>query len=148
MASNIDSTSLPPTEAWIFYKDIYTPKVFYPSKITACSDREWKHITRKFTNAIIRKMGFNCHTARAVVFGPRRYGGIGLESGVNIQGTEGILHFYTHVQSKSRVGILMMNTLSQLQLFSGQGRCLLENPQPLPNRKPRNGSNLYRWYHL
>ena len=42
----------------------------------------------------------------------------------------------------------MMNTLSQLQLLSGQGQCLLANPKPLPNRKPWARNNLYRWYHL
>ena len=98
--------------------------------------------------AIIRPMGFNAHTARAIVFGSRRLGGIGITPGYTKQGSEGVVHFLAHVQSNTRLGRLMLNTLSQLQLLSGQSEGLLSHPRPLPATTLRKGSNVYRWHHL
>ena len=54
----------------------------------------------------------------------------------------------SHVRGNTQLGKLMINTLSQLQLFSGQHQCLLAHPQPLPKGRPRKGSSIYRWNHL
>ena len=148
MAAKMNGATLTPVEAWVFYDAIYRPKVFYPAKLTAFTREEWDNVTRKFTHAIIRQMGFNGHTARRIVYGPRRLGGIGIIPGWVQQGTEGVLHFLSHVRGDTNVGRVMINTLSQLQLLSGQRRCLLENPEPLPRHRQRRGQNLYRWYHL
>ena len=148
MATKVNAARLTPSEAWTFYAAIYEPKIYYPSKVTAFRRSDWRIITRKFITAIIRPMGFNSHTARAVVFWPRRYGIIGISPGFAKQGAEGVTHFLTQVQSNTRLGRVMLNTLSQLQLLSGQYANLLSNPRPLPAAAPRKGSNVYRWHHL
>ena len=110
--------------------------------------QDWDNILRPCTSGMISKMGFNSHTSRAIVFGPRRYGGIGLVHGYAKQGSERISHLLTHLRNKTQVGKQLLNTLSHLQLFSGQAENLLEVPQPMPQKKRRKGHNLYSLYHL
>lgn len=148
IAMRLTSSALTLNEAWTFYNAIYMPKIFYPSKVTTFAQGEWEGVTRKFTHTIIRHMGFNCYMARKIVFGPRQLGGLGIDTGFSRQGAEATCHFLSHVRSRSVVGTLMMNSLSQLQLLSGQRRRLLSCPQPLPAGKPRKGSNVYRLHHL
>ena len=88
-------------EAWTFYNTIYRPKLFYPTKVLAFLKADWAQVTRKFTNAVIRKMGFNGHPDRRILFGPRRLGEIGLVSGYSQQGDDGLMHFLVHVRNKS-----------------------------------------------
>ena len=94
MASKLSKSPLTPSEAWTFYTAIYRPKIFYPAKVTTFSKAEWTSVTRKFTFSIIQKMGFNGHTDRRVVFGPRRLGGIGMVPGYALQGAEGLRPFH------------------------------------------------------
>ena len=148
MASRLNAVSLNHTEVWLFYRSIFIPKVFYLCKITALRCSEWNAILRPITSSLVCKMGFNRHTSRAIVFGPPRLGGIGLVHGYGQQGSERIIHFLSHVRDGSDVGKMMLNTLSHLQLFSGQLIGLLENPQPLPVVRLCKGQNLYRWRHL
>ena len=148
MASRVNATTLSPEEAWTLWRSIYVPKIYYPSKVTAFIHEDWTLATQKFVAAIIRPMGFNSHTARPIIYGSRMYGGVGLVPGASKQGSEGLAHFLTHIQCRSRLGILMLNTLSQLQLLSGQRSGLLSHPVPLPKGKVRKGSNVYRWHHL
>ena len=71
MAAKLNTSSLTPLEAWIFYTAIYRPKLFYPTKVSAFMRSDWESVTQKFTHAVIRKMGFNGYTDRRIVFGPR-----------------------------------------------------------------------------
>ena len=76
MAQKVNASSLSSSHAWVFYNSIYVPKLFYPAKLTTFSSEEWDGIMRKFTNGILRHMGFNYHTARSIIYGPRRLGGV------------------------------------------------------------------------
>ena len=87
--------------------------------------------------AFLPKMGFNRHMKRDLAFAPRSYGGVGLTHGYAKQGAEGICHILTHLRWKEDLGTLMLAVLSQLQLLSGRGECLLERPEPLPAKTPR-----------
>ena len=123
LASNIEArlnaVILTPTETWIFYRAIFFPKVFYPCKITVLSKHEWETILRPCTGSLLSKLGFNKHTARAIVFGPMRLGGIGMRHGYAQQGSEGVAHFLTHVREGKDIGKMLLNTLSHFNLFPG-----------------------------
>ena len=98
--------------------------------------------------AFLPKMGFNRHVKRDLAFAPRSYGGIGLTHGYAKQGAEGICHILTHLRWKEDLGTLMLAVLSQLQLLSGRGECLLEHPEPAPTKNPKKSSHIYKWHHL
>ena len=76
-ASQFNATTLTSDEEWTCYGAIYIPQVMYPFKITSFRASEWISVTRKATAAFLPSMNFNRNTSRDVVFGPRRYGGIG-----------------------------------------------------------------------
>ena len=148
IAARLNNITLTRSEAWVFYNAIYSPKVYYTASLTSFREHDRENITRAGTAAVLSKMGFNRHISRKVAFGPRKYGGIGLIHGYSKQGSEGVLRLISHVRSGTVVGKLILNVLSQLQLLSGQLENLLANPRPLPARKQRKKSNVYRWHHL
>ena len=135
-------------ESWTCYASIYSPKVFYPCKLTSFRVSEWKSVTQKSTAAFLSKMNFNRNTHRQVVFGPRLYGGIAHHHGFARQGAESTVHLLTHLRWNNELGSLMRCVLSQFQLFSGRGRPVLEYPEPQPTRKPKKGLHIYHWHHL
>ena len=71
-------------------------------------------------------MGFNRNTSRNMVFGPRRYGGIGMVHDFSKQGTEGLCHLIQQIRWGRELGTIMIAVLIQLQLLSGRGQALLE----------------------
>ena len=82
------------------------------------------------------------------MFGPERLGGAGLTDGFSRQGTDGITHFLTHTRWNSDLGKVMLNVLSHLQLLSGHGACLLEEPEPLPLKIQSKKRNILHWNYL
>ena len=47
MEAKVNAARLTPSEASTFYRAIYEPKIYYPSKVTAFRGRDWKYITKK-----------------------------------------------------------------------------------------------------
>jgi len=135
-ASRVNSSHLSPTEAWVLYESIYKPKIFYPCQLTSFQEADWNDVTRIAVRALLPKMGFNRNTSRDMVFGPRRYGGIGMVHRFAKKGAEGLCHLIQQIRWGRELGIMMVAVLSQLQLLSGRGQGLLENPEPMPTQKP------------
>ena len=79
-------------------------------------------------------MNFNRNTSRIAAYGPRRLGGIGLTHGYARQGAESFCHLLTHVRRGGDLGTVMISVLSQVQLLSGRGVSILEDPISPPKR--------------
>jgi hypothetical protein len=96
-----------------------------------------KKIQRKAIQAIINKLGVNKSFPQCIAFGPNDLCGmVFLDMSVE-QGVHGIQHFMDHVFSRASVGNMMLIALQSLQLESGCGFHLLENPSKwVPYIKP------------
>ena len=148
IAARLQSSRLTPNESWVLYSAIYNATIYFPAKISSYTQVEWSRITSRAIMAFLPKMGFNRHMKRDLAFAPRSYGGVGLTHGYAQQGAEGLCHLLTHLRWKEDLGTLMLAVLSQLQLLSGRGDCLLEYTAPSPKKNPKKGSHIYKWHHL
>ena len=98
--------------------------------------------------AFTPKIGFNRNMKRDVTYAPRCYGGLGLTHGYVKQGAKVIFHILTHLRWKEDLGTLMLAILSQIQLLSGRGYCLLESPNPAHMKNLWKRSHIYKWHHM
>eukprot|EP00957_Ditylum_brightwellii_P034877 2643100-Ditylum_brightwellii.AAC.1 len=81
---------------------------------------------KPFVHAILPKLGFNRHMARAIIYGSTKYGGFQLAHLYLEQGYLVIKHFVGHVQEETLTGDQIIVALSKAQLISGSGHPLLE----------------------
>ena len=128
LACRLGASHLNPAEAWVLYSSVYIPKVYFPCKNSSFSENEWAYVTAGATHTLLPKMNFNRNTSRISVYGPRRLGGIGLTHGYARQGAESVCHLLTHIRWGGDLVTVMISVLSQVQLLSGRGVSILENP--------------------
>jgi hypothetical protein len=62
------------------YNYYYMASIYYGTEATSLTYKECEEIQRPVVNAILPKMGINRNTARTVVFGTSKYGGLGLDN--------------------------------------------------------------------
>ena len=48
MAGKVNAANLSPTEAWVFYRSIYCPSIYYPAHLTSFLRKDWDSASRKF----------------------------------------------------------------------------------------------------
>jgi len=64
-----------PRDAWIVYHCRYKSIIRYALPITTFSTEQLHEIQKKFIYLLLPKIGLNRHMPRAVIYGPRKYGG-------------------------------------------------------------------------
>jgi hypothetical protein len=74
----LSSSSPSKRNAWIAYFAVFVPAMIYKLAVTHHSCSRLRKIQSAPTRSTLIKLGFNRHTAHAVVYSPSRYGGIGL----------------------------------------------------------------------
>jgi hypothetical protein len=82
----IISSSLQRGESAMAYNSYYMESVSYGTAATSRTIKECEEIQRPVVNAILPKMGINRNTARTMVFGTSKYGGLGLDRMGAVQG--------------------------------------------------------------
>ena len=91
----------------------------YPLRAT-CNSKQCRQIDASFTGAIIAKMGFNCNTARLIIFGPiDQGGGMGHGDTETMQGHAFLDLFLSHIRAKDQTGNILRISLKTLNLFLG-----------------------------
>jgi folate-dependent tRNA-U54 methylase TrmFO/GidA len=75
----IISGSLQWGESAMVYNSYYMASISYGTAATSLTYKECEEIQPPVVNAILPKMGINRNTARTVVFGTIKYGGLGLD---------------------------------------------------------------------
>jgi hypothetical protein len=85
------------------------------------------HIQKKMTSISLSKRGHSSKTSRAVVFGPRRFLGIGDRHLHCKQGIGGTLQLLKHIRSDSKLGTFLKIALDWTQLHAGVSFPILGN---------------------
>jgi hypothetical protein len=127
--SNLDSRS-----TWRYYYSIFLPSVTYSFGANHISATKLWNLTKQATRPFIAKLGFARSTSHNVVFGSKKYGGLGLNDLRVTQGVEQVCIFVKHWRStNSTAGIMARIALAWAQHNSGSGYPLLEQPTiPIP----------------
>jgi hypothetical protein len=100
----------------IAYGSYYMPSLAYSMPASSLTTKECEDIQRPVVAAILPKMGIVRNAARAVVFRPSQYCGLGLDHIAAVQGHNRIQYLIGHIRSKSLTGKLIRNQLDYTQL--------------------------------
>ena len=117
-------------EAFLSFTRIYIPSLRYGLGTCFFPEPDLLRIQRPAVNAILPKMGYNCHFPRAVVYGSRTSGGLGLPSLVYEQGLQHIQFIGRHLRSPtSPLRPLFQIGIEWFRMLSGYTTCPLSSPQ-------------------
>ncbi|MFO0446266.1 MAG: hypothetical protein ACK51L_01245, partial [bacterium] len=82
----------------------------------------------KILMALLPKLHVNRNTARSIVFGVEKYGGLGLPNLYIVQGVDKLKLFLGHLRIQDRTGNLIHIDMSYIQLLTGSGTLFLNQP--------------------
>jgi hypothetical protein len=94
----------------------YIPSLAYVTPASSLMTKECEDIQQPAVASILPKMGIVRNAARAVVFGPSQYCGLGLDHFAAVQGHNRIQYLIGHLRSKSLTGKLIRYQLEYTQL--------------------------------
>ena len=127
-AYHVGKSQLTRAEARQAYHSIYIPSLSYSLGTTSLSPTEAKSIQKRALLRILPALGINRHMPRAVVFGPKAHGGLGLRCFHTEQGIQQIELLIGHVRLQDTIGKLFLATLSMHQLTAGISQPILTAP--------------------
>jgi hypothetical protein len=105
----------PHTAYWM----MWLPSMAYCLPCSYMTKKQLHHIQKKMTSTSLSKRGYSSKTPRAVVFGPRRFLGIGDRHLYHKQGIGGTLQLLKHIRSDSKLGTFLQIGLDWTQLHAG-----------------------------
>jgi hypothetical protein len=109
-------------DTFIFHQSTYIPSMTYSLLMTMLDTRVLNKIQCQAVQVIFNTL------ACQVAFGPKDLCGMALLDMSVEQGVQGVQHFTARVFSKDSVSNLIVIALQSLQIKSGSGSHLLENP--------------------
>jgi hypothetical protein len=119
-------------EAWMVYHTYYMPQVLYSIMPTNMTKAQCDAIQSPVLNTILPLLGFNRHTARDIIFGPTKYGGLGMFDLHTELYTRKIEQIVSHTRDpNSSIGKLCIINLGYLQLIIGKSTPYLESTIPI-----------------
>ena len=150
MASRLAASTTTPVDAYMIFVFRYCPAVFYCIPITHFTPEQFKAIQSPFMNTLLHKLWINCHVKRAVVWGPKKYGGLELahmETEQLAQATETIVG---HVRASIPTGLTFIITCGAYQMYLGLQRPFFLSTLDLCLHRPShcNSYITYLWESL
>lgn len=111
------------------YTSIYTPAMTYSLVATNLTSNDLHKIQSKALFAFLPAMGYEPTFPRAVVHGPRKYGGINISDLYTDMCIAKIGSIIEHIRAKSELGKLMITNVNWTQLHTGSQTPFLESQQ-------------------
>jgi hypothetical protein len=103
------------TACWM----MWLPSMTYCLPCSHMTKTQLHHIQKKMTSVSLSKRGCRSKISRAVIFGPRRFLGIGDRHLCYEQGIGGTLQLLKHIRSDSKLGTFLKISLDWTQLHAG-----------------------------
>ena len=119
------------SQATIAWNSIYIPAIAYPLVATYLSKETLTKIENKALMKFLPKMGYNRNTARAVIYGPEKMGGVGIKNLYVEQSIEQIKAFTQHTRLNSPLGKTIQTNLDWVQLIAGTQQPVFADTKPL-----------------
>ena len=98
LAGRLANTPADIRDAWMIYFCRYKPAIGYCLPITTFTDAKCDTIQRPFYRELLPKIGFNRNTARAIIFGPQKFGGMQLMDLKAEQIARHVSNLITHIR--------------------------------------------------
>jgi hypothetical protein len=127
-ASRLLCSNLSQRETWVAYFAVFVPSMTYTLPISHHSAKSLATLQSAPTRAALMKIGFNRNTAKRIVYGPSRYGGLGFRDLFVEQGIAQVELLVRHLRAGSTQGTLMLIAISWWQMVVGVSYSLLGQP--------------------
>ena len=129
-ATKLFNSSLDHRCAFRYYHSIYLPSVLYSFPTNSISSHKLRKLDSQTVRLILPKLGYNRNTAKAIVYGPKQFGGIDLRSLCDKQGLAKLEHLVKHLRTPvTQASLHFQIALHWVQFTSGIGQPVLESPQ-------------------
>ena len=134
MTRKLTTGGLSHSDTHIAYFTNYLPSMTYSLNVTSIGPVPLRQMQKHAKAAFLSGMGYNRHMPNALVYGSRKFGGIGLrdlgdEEG--ILGTAALLRFL-NMQHKTKPATLVRIDLDKIQQEAGISQHILTDTRPLP----------------
>jgi hypothetical protein len=126
--TQLSASNLNDMDTFIFHRSTYVPLMTYSLPVKTLDTRVLNKIQRRAVQVILNKLGVNKSFPCRIAFGPKDLCGMALLDMSVEQGVRGVQHLTDHVFSKDSEGNMIVIALRSLQIESGCGFHLLEDP--------------------
>jgi hypothetical protein len=106
-------------ESYFAFTLYYYPKISYALPVTTYTKKECAYIHAPAMAAVLPKLGLNRHTARTIINGTSKYGGLSLPDFYTDQGIGQLRLLLGHMLAGDQTSILIVIEMSYLQLIVG-----------------------------
>lgn len=113
------------------YTSIYMPSMTYSLVATSLSESSLHDVQSKALRAFLPAMGYEPTFPRAIVHGPRNFGGLNIGHLYTEMQVAKVGALVAHIQAQSGLGDIMLKNINWLQLHSGLLHPVLQYPQPI-----------------
>jgi len=115
----------------VLYRSVYLSSMGYSLPVTTFKEKELSKIQGAPVQALLSGMGYNRNMPKKVVFGPTRYGGIGIRYLYIKQVSQQAQHFIRNMRHQGILGNNMWVTYQWFQVTTGTDYPVLEYPDTL-----------------
>ena len=106
----------------------FRPAVLYGSEVTPLTFAQCQQVQLLSTRRILSAAGYNSNMPRCLVYGPRKFGGIGLMHLHTCQGIELVLTVIKHMRFNDDIARMMQIAIDSFQLTAGLPVNILHQP--------------------
>jgi hypothetical protein len=132
LAIRINAHALSRIEAKLTYEAFYLPAMRYSLSITSINQMDLETVQRNATTSILAALGYNRHMLREVVYGSKKYQGLGMKHLYDLQGADSIKLFLQEInQQGNTTQQMLLSLLETIQLEAGIQKPILEETRPL-----------------
>lgn len=129
-AKSIIPSSVSRKEAYWAYLLFFKLKVGYFFPAISFTQTECNSIQAPALCGTLSKLHLNRNTARAIIFGPPKYGGLNLPDLYALRSAGQLTLLLRHIRAQDEVAKLIMIDISTLQLLTGSVRPVFDLPFP------------------
>ena len=150
LAGRLKGAPLKTDEVHQVYYTRYKPSVCYCLPITTFTDIECNKIQSQFYKVALPKMGMNRNMPRAVIYGPRKFGGLEYTNMATEQIAQHTHQMIGSMRRNDLVGQTMRAAIDSYQIYLGTEKQFLEqNPEDFQYKlNPTKSPITYIWLKL
>jgi hypothetical protein len=115
--------------AWLFYSSVFCKSVGYPLAVSRLNTKQLLRIQGPMIPLLLNRLGYDRRLAHALVFGPRRFGGLGVPHILTSQMTSQLSLVTRTLRSKGQPNLLTLVNLNRIQHTSGVSYPIFELPR-------------------
>ena len=145
LAGQLANSAASAQDAYMIYTFRYCPAVFYCIPLTSFTTTQCDKIQGPFMNALLPKLRLNRHIKRAIVWGPKKFGGLELSHMATEQIARTTQCLMGHVRKDSPTGRTFVIACEAFQLYLGTAQQFFTQTPDLFPHRPISRTSKITW---